>query len=284
MIIGSHVKMAAPDYMLGSVKEALSYNANALMIYTGAPQNAKRVNVSLLKVDEAKILLQQNHIDLDNVIIHAPYLINLANSVKENVIKNSKELFISELKRTAYIGAKYFVLHPGSYTGSTLETGLNTFITHVKEVKDDIPSSVTICLETMAGKGSEIGRTFEELETLLSKVSVSNFGVCLDTCHIHDAGYDLSNFDAVLDEFDHIIGLKHLHVIHLNDSKNSRGCHLDRHANIGKGEIGLDVLVSIATNPRIASIPKILETPYIDGKAPYKEEIQLLRSYEKNEN
>ncbi len=148
------------------------------------------------------------------------------------------------------------------------------------EVKNEtmIPDDVVICLETMAGKGSEIGYQFEQLAEILSKLNQKeNYGVCLDTCHISDAGYDVSDFDAVLDEFDHIIGLKHLHVIHLNDSKNPRGARKDRHENIGKGTIGLETLKAIANNPRVSHIPKILETPYIDGKPPYKEEIQLLQ-------
>ncbi len=278
MIIGSHVKMNAPSYVLGSVQEALSYEANALMLYTGAPQNSKRIDVSKLKIVEAQSLLKESGIALENVIVHAPYLINLANSVKEEVIDISKKMLVNEVSRTRAIGAKYMVLHPGSYTTTDLETGMNAIVEHIHEVEDELDDSVTICLETMAGKGTEVGKTFEELATLLDKIHSNHFGVCLDTCHIHDAGYDLNNFDSVLEEFDHLIGLNHLHVIHLNDSKNERGSHSDRHANIGEGKIGLENLRYIASNEKLSKIPKILETPYIDGKAPYKEEIKLIRN------
>lgn len=277
MIIGSHVKMKAPEYILGSVKEALSYDANALMLYTGAPQNTHRVDLSLLKIEEAKELMDQNAIPYENLIIHAPYIINLANSLKPEVSEIAKEFLKVELLRAKAIGSKYIVLHPGSYTTTDLETGIRTIIMNVNEIKDDIPDDIVICLETMAGKGSEIGRTFEELETLLTGLNNDHFGVCLDTCHIHDAGYDVQDFDSILDEFDKVIGLEHLHVIHLNDSLNPRGSHKDRHANIGKGYIGLDTLKGIAKNKRVEHIPKILETPYIDGNPPYKEEIALLR-------
>ncbi len=278
MIIGSHVKMNAPSYVLGSVQEALSYEANVLMLYTGAPQNSKRIDVSKLKIVEAQSLLKESGIALENVIVHAPYLINLANSVKEEVIDISKKMLVNEVSRTRAIGAKYMVLHPGSYTTTDLETGMNAIVEHIHEVENELDDSITICLETMAGKGTEVGKTFEELATLLDKIHSNHFGVCLDTCHIHDAGYDLNNFDSVLEEFDHLIGLNHLHVIHLNDSKNERGSHSDRHANIGEGKIGLENLRYIASNEKLSKIPKILETPYIDGKAPYKEEIKLIRN------
>ena len=281
MIIGSHVKMSAPNYVLGSVEEALSYNANALMLYTGAPQNSKRVDIEKLKIAEAKALMEENHIDINHLIVHAPYLINLANAIKPEVIDISKKMLVKEVYRTSQIGAKYLVLHPGSYTSTDLETGMITFIKHIQEIKDELNDSVCICLETMAGKGTEIGKTFEELAILLEKSKLNNVGICLDTCHIHDAGYDLNDFDSVLDEFNQIIGLKYLQVIHLNDSKNERGSHSDRHANIGEGKIGLDNLLSVAYNKRLVHIPKILETPYIDGKPPYKDEIKMIRDNKK---
>lgn len=281
MIIGSHVKMSAPNYVLGSVEEALSYDGNALMLYTGAPQNSKRVDIEKLKIAEAKALMEENHIDINHLIVYAPYLINLANAIKPEVIDISKKMLVNEVYRTCQIGAKYLVLHPGSYTSTDLETGMITFIEHIQEIKDELNDSVCICLETMAGKGTEIGKTFEELAILLEKSKLNNVGICLDTCHIHDAGYDLNDFDSVLDEFNQIIGLKYLHVIHLNDSKNDRGSHSDRHANIGEGKIGLDNLLSVAYNKRLVHIPKILETPYIDGKPPYKDEIKLIRDNKK---
>ena len=273
MIIGSHVQMKAPDYLLGAVREALSYGANALMLYTGAPQNTKRVDTSVMKIEEAHRLMRENGLDASRLIVHAPYIINPANSVKPEVGELAVSFLSMDAQRTAQIGAKYLVLHPGSYTTTDITTGIQTAIAHLNE--SCIPDGVTVCLETMAGKGSEIGYRFEQIAEILDGLKQSDrYGVCLDTCHIHDAGYDLSDFDAVLDEFDRIIGLSRLHVIHLNDSRNTRGAAKDRHANIGDGMIGYETLYRIAHHPRIAHIPKILETPYIDGKAPYKEEIE----------
>lgn len=277
MIIGSHVQMKAPLYLEGSVKEALSYNANAFMIYTGAPQNTKRVPVENLHSTEALSLMQDHGIDPANMIVHAPYIINPANSVKPEVGELAVSFLDQEVKRAHAIHASYMVLHPGSYTTTDLETGIKTAIAHLNEV--DVSEDITICLETMAGKGSEIGYRFEQLASILEGLKQpERYGVCLDTCHIHDAGYDVTDFDSVLDEFDHIIGLSRLHVIHLNDSKNERGARKDRHANIGEGKIGFEALHAIAINPRTENIPKILETPYIDAKPPYKEEIEMLRS------
>lgn len=277
MIIGSHVQMKADQYLEGAVKEALSYGANALMLYTGAPQNTRRVDVNKMHIQEAHELLKIHDIPLDRIIVHAPYIINPANSVKSEVGELAVSFLQQEAIRTKAIGAKYMVLHPGSYTTTDLQTGISTTINHLNETQ--IPNDVVICLETMAGKGSEIGYQFEQLEQILSNLKQKdNYGVCLDTCHISDAGYDVSNFDSVLDEFDHVIGLKHLHVIHLNDSKNPMGARKDRHENIGKGTIGLETLKAIANNPRVSHIPKILETPYIEGKPPYKEEIELLKN------
>lgn len=277
MILGSHVKMKAPLYVEGSVLEALSYQANALMLYTGAPQNTKRLPMSELHVPEALNLMQENGIANENLIVHAPYLINLANSVKPEVGELAVSFLQSEAERTAALRARYLVVHPGSYTTADLDTGIATAIAHLNELQE-LPDGVVICLETMAGKGSEIGFRFEQLGTILKQLNQpEHFGICLDTCHIHDAGYDLHDFDAVLQEFDQAIGLEHLKVIHLNDSKNPCGSHKDRHANIGQGTIGLELLKKIAHHPRIEGKPTILETPYIDDEPPYAEEIALLR-------
>lgn len=277
MILGSHVKMKAPLYVEGSVLEALSYQANALMLYTGAPQNTKRLPMSELHVPEALKLMQENGIANENLIVHAPYLINLANSVKPEVGELAVSFLQSEAERTAALRARYLVVHPGSYTTADLDTGIATAIAHLNELQE-LPDGVVICLETMAGKGSEIGFRFEQLGTILKQLNQpEHFGICLDTCHIHDAGYDLHDFDAVLQEFDQAIGLEHLKVIHLNDSKNPCGSHKDRHANIGQGTIGLELLKKIAHHPRIEGKPTILETPYIDDEPPYAEEIALLR-------
>ncbi len=278
MILGCHVKMTAPEFLEGSVKEALSYGADALMLYTGAPQNTVRKPISTMHVQEARALMAENHLPMDRMIIHAPYIINPANSVKPEVMDLARSFLIQEVRRTAEIGAEDLVLHPGSYTSTDLETGIRTVIRQLNEIEPELSEGVTICLETMSGKGSEIGFSFEQLEEILSGlVNPERYGICLDTCHISDAGYDLTDFDAILDSFDHILGLSRLRVIHLNDSKNARGSHKDRHANLGLGEIGFDLLHSAAANPRTASVPKILETPYINAKPPYAIEIDMLR-------
>lgn len=278
MILGCHVKMTAPLFLEGSVKEALGYGANALMLYTEAPQNTVRKPISTMHVQEAQALMAEHGLPMDRMIIHAPYIINPANSVKSEVMDLARTFLIQEVKRTAEIGAKYLVLHPGSYTTTNMETGIQTVIHQLNEIDSELTDGVIICLETMAGKGSEVGFSFEQLSEILSGLShPERYGICLDTCHISDAGYDLSDFDAILDSFDHIIGLDRLHVIHLNDSKNARGAHKDRHANLGQGMIGYDILHAVAANSRTASIAKILETPYINSKPPYAIEIDMLR-------
>lgn len=269
--------MKAPEYLLGSVKEALSYGADACMVYTGAPQNTVRKPISLLKVRDAEKLMAENGLPMDRMIVHAPYIINPANSVKQEVAELSVSFLQTEIQRVHEIGAKHLVLHPGAYTVTDLHTGIQTIIHQLNFV--DVPSDVTIDLETMSGKGSEVGFRFEQLAVILGGLKQKErYGVCLDTCHISDAGYDLTHFDDVLDEFDHIIGLARLHVIHLNDSKNERGMRKDRHANIGLGTIGFEILHQIAVNPRTEKIAKILETPYINKKPPYSIEIEMLKS------
>lgn len=278
--LGSHVGMKSPDYLLGSVEEALSYDANTLMLYTGAPQNSFRVPIEQLKVNEARLRWTQAGYGMEDMIIHCPYIINLANTLKKETFDMGVEVLAREISRTEAIGASYMVLHPGSSLtgdlGESLELvsrGLNTVMTGCEKT--------VICLETMAGKGSEVGRTFEEIRRIINLVErKDHIGVCMDTCHINDAGYDVSDFDSVLDEFDRIVGLDYLKVMHINDSKNPQGAHKDRHANIGEGTIGLDNLRKVVRNPRLDNIPQILETPYRDGKAPYKEEIRLLLDIE----
>ena len=277
MILGCHVQMKAPDFLEGSVKEALSYRADALMLYTGAPQNTRRRPVEDMHVSQARKLMAENDIPMERMIIHAPYIINPANSTKPEVAELAVEFLQKELYRTAKIGAKYLVLHPGSYTDTDLETGIRTVISQLNSVQE-YPEGVTVCLETMAGKGSEVGYRFEQIAQILEGLDrPEHFGVCFDTCHTSDAGYDLNDFDGVLDEFGRIVGLDRMHVIHLNDSKNARGARKDRHANIGQGTLGFDLLHRIASNDRVKEIPLILETPYIGGKPPYGEEIAMLR-------
>lgn len=279
ILIGSHVNMSAPKMLLGSVEQALSYNANTFMFYTGAPQNSARKPVEQLKVEEARMLMEENNIDIKNVVVHAPYIINLANAKDDGIYELSKKVLSDEISRTAYIGCKYIVLHPGSHLGLGVEVGLSRIIDGLNEVFSKDESDVVVLLETMAGKGNEVGASFEQIAYIIENIDKKEkIGVCFDTCHTHDSGYDLVNdLDNVIEEFDSVIGLQYLKVIHVNDSKNIRGASKDRHENIGKGYIGLETLKKVVHHPRLDNMIKILETPWVDDKAPYKEEIALLR-------
>lgn len=277
LIIGSHVGYKKDSGLVGSVKEALSYKANTFMFYTGAPQNTVRSSIDLNNVKEAYKLMEENNINKNNVIVHAPYIINLANG-DESKFNFSCNFLSEELKRVNTFGMQYLVLHPGSHVGLGVDEGISNIVKALNLVLSKDDSNVMILLETMAGKGSEVGRTFEELKRIIDGVSrKERIGVCLDTCHLNDAGYDLNNFDDVLDEFDKLIGIDKIRCIHINDSKNTLDSHKDRHENIGRGTIGLDTLIKVINNPNLKDVPKILETPYIDGIAPYKEEIELIR-------
>lgn len=280
--IGSHVSMSGKKMMLGSVEEALSYGANTFMIYTGAPQNTSRKPIEELNIDAALKSMAENSID--EIVVHAPYIINLGNSEKAETFELAVNFLREEIKRTeALKKAKQIVLHPGAHVGAGDEKGILQIIKGLNEVitKDQ---SVHIALETMAGKGSECGRTFDQLAQIIDGVVYNDkLSVCMDTCHINDAGYDVVNdFDRILEEFDKIIGLDRLKVIHLNDSKNPRGSRKDRHEIIGSGHIGFDALCYVANHEALKEIPKILETPYVsneagDKKPPYKYEIKMLR-------
>lgn len=280
--IGSHVSMSGKKMLLGSVEEMLSYDANCMMMYTGAPQNTRRKDVSELKIEEAKELLKENNLSMDNVIVHAPYIINLANTTKPETFEIAVSFLKEEIKRVEAIGAKYIVLHPGSHVGAGEEVGLNQIIKGLNLVLTQ-EQDVVVCLETMAGKGkgSELGNTFEQLSYIIKNVNLpEKLGVCMDTCHMHDSGYDLTNFDKILDEFDEIVGIEYLKCMHINDTKNDIGAAKDRHENLGYGEIGFDTLSRIVNHPRLENVVKILETPYINDKkdAPYKQEIEMLRN------
>ena len=284
LIIGSHVGYKKDSGLVGSVKEALSYNANTFMFYTGAPQNTKRLPIDLEKVKEADQLMKDNKMAKENVIVHAPYIINLAT---DDLVKRefSCNFLKEEIKRVETLGFSYLVLHPGSHVGAGTDKGIQNIADSLNKIIDK-DTKVVILLETMAGKGTEVGKNFEELESIISRIKQKeNIGVCLDTCHINDAGYDLNYFDKVLDSFDKIIGLDKLKCIHVNDSKNIMGSHKDRHENIGYGHIGFDNLINIIYNKRLDNIPMILETPYIDKTyPPYKYEIEMIRTKKFNKN
>ena len=284
LIIGSHVGYKKDNGLVGSVKEALSYGANTFMFYTGAPQNTKRLPIDLEKVKEAEKLMKENKIDKDKVIVHAPYIINLATDDLEKRTFSCNFLK-EEIKRVETFGFHYLVLHPGSHVGIGTLKGINNIIDSLNKVIDE-NTKVVILLETMSGKGTEIGSSFEEIESIISKIDrKENIGVCLDTCHINDAGYDLNDFDNILDNFDKIIGLDKLKCIHINDSKNIMASHKDRHENIGLGYIGFNNLLNVIYNKKLEDVPKILETPYVDKTyPPYKYEIEMIKAKKFNEN
>ena len=283
LIIGSHVSYNNKSQLLGSVKEALKYNANTFMFYTGAPQNTNRSVIEDSLTMEAYKLMKENNITLEKVIVHAPYIVNLANF---NNFDFSVSFLINEVERCSTLGIKYLVLHPGSAVNCSREEAINNISKGLNLILDN-DYDVTILLETMAGKGNEMGKTFEELKAIIDKVKYQDkIGVCIDTCHLNDAGYDMSNFDEVLDNFDKVIGINKIGCIHVNDSKNEISSHKDRHENIGFGTIGFDNLIKIIYNDRLESIPKILETPYVtkDDNSkekvypPYKYEIEMIRN------
>ena len=279
LYLGSHVDLKAPDYYLGTVRDALSYGANTFMFYTGAPQNTFRKPLSMLNIEAGRKLLKENGIDESKIVVHAPYLINAANYANLDIYDLSINTMVSELRRTAGFGVKIMVLHPGSHVGLGAENGIKALAKALDVVLKSDGTDVKIAIETMAGKGKEIGVNFKEIKSIIDQCECKDrLGVCLDTCHISDAGYDLTDFDAVLKEFDEIVGLDRLLVVHINDTKNPKGAHNDRHENIGYGYLGFDILNKVVHHPLLNGIPKILETPYYNEKAPYKQEIEMLRS------
>jgi len=280
LYIGSHVGFSKNSQLLGSLDEALSYGANTFMFYTGAPQNTMRYAIDENLSKKAYEKMKENNILLDKIIVHAPYIVNLANPDTDKH-EFAVNFLKQEISRCEQLGIKNMVLHPGSHVGYGIDKGIELIIDGINKVLEK-DQNVTILLETMAGKGSEVGFEFEQIKEIIDGINKKELiGVCMDTCHIHDAGYDLNDFDYVLDEFDKIVGLKYIKCIHINDSKNICGAKKDRHENIGRGYIGLDNLIKVIYNKRLDNIPKILETPYINEKAPYKEEIELIRKYEK---
>lgn len=282
--IGSHVGMAVKEMFLASVKEAHSYGANVLMLYTGAPQNTRRKEIKDLNIEAGWEYAKENGID--EIVVHAPYIINLANTVKPETFELAVEFLEKEIRRTAAMRSKILVLHPGSALDAGADAGIAQAVKGLNMVLDGNEDEVYIALETMAGKGSEIGRTFEELKMIYDGVhKKERLRVCFDTCHVNDAGYDIVNdYEGVFQKFDEVIGLDQIAVFHINDSLNPLGAHKDRHANIGAGTIGFETLHRIVHAPRFIKIPKILETPWLcaEGETkktipPYKEEIERLR-------
>ena len=284
LLIGSHVSFDSKEQIYKSFKEAMSYNETTFMFYTGAPQNTRRSKINKELVEKVKDEMKERGLLFDKVIVHAPYIINLANRSNEDKYKFAINFLKQEIKRCEELEMKYLVLHPGSHVGCGIDEGIINIASALNEVLED--SSVTILLETMAGKGTEVGSRFEEIARIIDLLGdKSHIGVCMDTCHMNDAGYDLTDFDKVLDEFDKIVGIKYLHCIHINDSKNPLGAHKDRHENFGFGTIGFDTLIKIIYNDRLKDIPKILETPYVDRLyPPYKYEIEMIKNKKFDKN
>lgn len=290
MKLGSHVGMSGKDMLLGSAKEAVSYGANTFMFYTGAPQNTRRKDISELNIDKAWTYMEEHGIS--EIIVHSPYIINLGNAVKPETYELAVNFLRTEIERAQSCKSKVLILHPGAHVGEGADIGIKQIVKGLNEVltKD---TDLFIALETMAGKGSEIGRSFDELARIYDGVVLNDrLRVCFDTCHTHDSGYDIAHdFDGVIEEFDKAVGKDQIAVFHINDSKNVRGAKKDRHANLGFGEIGFEALSYVVHHPDFKEIPKILETPYIPSPAnpkksyaPYKYEIEMLRKDEFDPN
>lgn len=277
LLIGSHVNFKKDDQLLGSLKQALSYGANTFMFYTGAPQNTKRYPIEDGLTLAALQLMKEENIDYSKVVVHAPYIVNLANDSDPVKYKFSVDFLQEEIERCKLLGITKLVLHPGSHVGLGVDRAIANISNAINMISND---SVVILLETMAGKGTEVGSKLEEIKAIIDKVEdKEHIGVCLDTCHLNDGGYDIANFDEILDRVDRIIGLNKVGCVHINDSKNECGAHKDRHENFGFGQIGFDNLIKVIYNERLKDVPKILETPYVDKDfAPYKYEIEMIRN------
>ena len=279
--IGSHVSFRKDTQLLGSLEEALSYKSTTFMFYTGAPQNTNRIPLNKELTEKAKEKMKENDIDINDVIVHAPYIINLANS-DQNKYNFSINFLKQECKRCEELGINKLVLHPGSHVGLGEEVGLNNIINALNEI---LPTTNTIILlETMAGKGTELGVDLDQIKTIIDGVKYKNIGICLDTCHLSDSGYDMNKFDEFLEQLEKRQLLDLVGCIHINDSKNPKGAHKDRHENIGFGYIGFDNLIKIIYNDKLKNISKILETPYVEEFPPYKHEIEMIRNKEFDED
>ena len=278
LYIGSHVGFKKDSQLLGSLQEALSYGANTFMFYTGAPQNTSRYPIQDGLTLEAMTLMKEKGFDYSKVVVHAPYIINLANDKDPDKFMFSVRFLQEELERCELLGIRQLVLHPGSHVGLGIDTAISNIAKGLNMILGTHP--VTILLETMAGKGTEVGSTLEELKRIIDLVDdKEHIGVCLDTCHLNDAGYDMKEFDSFLEQFDQVIGIDKIGCVHVNDSKNVLGSHKDRHENIGFGTIGFDTLLSVIYHEKLEEVPKILETPYVDKVyPPYRYEIEMIRN------
>ena len=281
--IGSHVGMAGKEMLLGAAKEAALYHANTMMIYTGAPQNTRRKKIEEMKIEAGWAYMKEHGIA--DLVVHAPYIINLGNTLKPENFEFGVSFLAQEIQRSEALGAYTLVMHPGAHVGAGPEAGLQKIVEGLNEVLT-ANTKVTIALETMAGKGTELGRSFDELAYIMEHVVHNDkLRVCFDTCHTHDAGYDIiDDFEGVMESFDRIIGKKNISVFHINDSKNVCGSKKDRHENTGFGEIGFEAIHRIVHHPDFAKVPKILESPYVEiegtknKRPPYKLEIEMLRN------
>lgn len=283
LLLGSHVGFNKNDQLLGSLNEALSYGANTFMFYTGAPQNTRRYPIEDGLTLEAMQIMKEEGIDYSKVVVHAPYIVNLANDGDPEKYQFSVNFLQEEIERCKLLGITKLVLHPGSHVGLGMDRAISNIANAINMISND---SVVILLETMAGKGTEVGSKLEEIKQIIDLVDNKELvGVCLDSCHLSDAGYDISDFDKFLDLFDEIIGIDKIGCVHVNDSKNENGAHKDRHENFGYGHVGFDLLMSVIYNERLENIPKILETPYVDREyPPYKYEIEMIKNKKFDEN
>lgn len=274
--------------LLGAAQEAASYNASTFMIYTGAPQNTRRKALDEMNIPAGEAFCKEN--GLSDIVVHAPYIINLGNTIKPENFGFAVEFLRAEIVRAEALGATQITMHPGAHVGAGAEAAIQQIVKGLNEVLHP-GQTAQIALETMAGKGTEIGRSFDEIAKIIDGVTLNEkLSVTLDTCHTNDAGYNVKeDFDGVLNEFDHIIGLDRLKVVHVNDSKNPMGSHKDRHENIGFGTIGFEALNKIVHHEALTKVPKILETPFVgedkkNKKAPYGHEINMFRKQEFNPN
>ena len=275
--IGCHLSVSKGFYEMG--KEAVKINANTIQFFTRNPRGGAAKPID--EEDVKKFLELAKEHKIESLLAHAPYTLNAA-AADESIREFAKNTMADDLKRMEHFPNSYYNFHPGSHVKQGVETGIKYIVDMLNTILKEEQSTLVL-LETMAGKGSEIGRTFEEIRTIIDRVNLNNhLGVCLDTCHIFDGGYDIvNNLNEVLEEFDNVIGLDRLKAIHLNDSLNTLGSHKDRHAKIGEGNIGIEAITRIINHPKLRNLPFFLETPNdLEG---YGKEIKLLRSLYKDE-